>query len=106
METMCGKSMLGPLYLSILLISCLSFDFGSANSSGEEIEGFIFKENYWCNCNDIGIYGFNLDEVLNECLANSQCECVNHIKDRKGYWGCGTSDTFADVDWDCWIKDN
>ena len=36
---MCGKSMLGSLYLSILLISCISFDFGSANSSGEEIEG-------------------------------------------------------------------
>jgi len=35
---MCGKSMLGSLYLSILLISCISFDFGSANSSGEEIE--------------------------------------------------------------------
>ena len=39
METMCGKSMLGSLYLSILLISCISFDFGSANSSGEETEG-------------------------------------------------------------------
>jgi len=27
---MCGKSMRGSLYLSILLISCLSFDFGTA----------------------------------------------------------------------------
>jgi len=38
---MCGKSMLGSLYLSILLISCISFDFGSANSSGEEIEEIV-----------------------------------------------------------------
>jgi len=39
MEKMCGKSMRGSLYLSILLISCLSFDFGFANSSEEEFEG-------------------------------------------------------------------
>jgi len=43
---MCGKSMLGSLYLSILLTSCLLFDFGSANSSEEEIEGksLLLKE--------------------------------------------------------------
>merc|ERR1712002_208906 len=35
METMSSKNMLVSLYLSILLISCLSFDFGSANSSEE-----------------------------------------------------------------------
>jgi len=36
---MCGKNMLQSLYLSVLLISCFSFDFGSANSSEEAIEG-------------------------------------------------------------------
>jgi len=197
---MCGKSMLGSLYLSILLISCISFDFGSANSSGEEIEeivpirptpleccknagvpefclglcipadtmarqrnkfnacakydaiidgcydqiqersddkdgptiyhgspaivrsqskrqepprgieipkqGFIHKENYFCNCPDVGITGFNLDEVLNECIDNPQCECVNHIRGRKDYWGCGSSRVLQDPEWEAWIKVN
>jgi len=38
METLCGKSMLGSLCLSILLIACLSFDVGSTNSSEEEMK--------------------------------------------------------------------
>jgi len=110
METICGKSMLGSLYLSILLISCLSIDFGSAgtlrNSSEEEIEGFIYKDNYYCYCPDVGIYGFNLDEVLNECTTNAQCECVIHIKETKHYWGCGTSELHSLPDYEAWIKAN
>jgi len=43
MGTICGKSMLGSLCLSILLITCLSFDFGSANSSAEAIEANNWK---------------------------------------------------------------
>jgi len=110
MKTICGKSMLGSLYLSILLISCLSFDVGSAgtlrNSSEEEVEGFIYKDNYFCNCPDVGIYGFNLDEVLSECIANPQCECVNHIKERKDYWGCGSSRLKSFSGDEAWIKAN
>jgi len=232
---MCGKSMLGSLYLSILLISCISFDFGSANSSGEEIEeivpirptpleccknagvpefclglcipadamarqrnrfnacakydaiidgcydqiqetsddkdgptiyhgspaivrtqskrqepqrgieipkqdsctvkgnpgdgesqgtcgeglfcfpdgsckpGFTFKENYFCNCPDVGIYGSNLDEVLNECIDNPGCKCVNHNRGNTEfyeYYGCGSTRVLPDSEFDCWIKVN
>jgi len=234
---MCGKSMLGSLYLSILLISCISFDFGSANSSGEEIEeivpirptpleccknagvpefclglcipadamarqrnrfnacakydaiidgcydqiqetsddkdgptiyhgspaivrtqskrqqpqrgieipkqdsctvkgnpgdgesqgtcgeglfcfpdgsckpGFIFKENNGCNCPYVdGVYGSNRDAVLNECINNPRCECVNY--DRAGekhfypYYGCADTYLMPDSGMDCWIKVN
>jgi len=111
METFCGKSILGSLCLSILLIACLSFDVGSAgtlrNSSVEETAGFIHKENYFCKCPDVGIYGFNLDEVLNKCIDNPQCECVNHNKeDRLRYWGCGSSRVMQNSEFECWVKVN
>jgi len=103
--------MLGSLYLSILLISCLSFDFGSAgtlrNSSEEEIEGYIFKENYFCGVGVVQFIGFNLDEALNKCTANYCCKCVDYSRtgDRKYYaWAFESPGPLMGTD--AWIKVN
>jgi len=103
--------MLGSLYLSFLLISCLSFDFGSAgtlrNSSEEEIEGYIFKENYCCGVGIGQFLGLNLDEALSKCTADSQCKCVSYDRtgDRQYYaWPLESPGPLAGTD--AWIKDN
>merc|ERR1719347_1587964 len=95
---MCGKSMLGSLYLSILLISCLSFDFGSANSSKEEIEGecvrnsdcssdacdtktnrcYVYHSKYVCDIPTHFGYYDTLDDAIDARNGNDQCGCVDY----------------------------
>jgi len=94
---MCGKSMLGSLYLSILLMSCLSFDFGSANSSEEEIEECtsnsdclsaacntktnrcykLLEPDTWCGIIDNTAYE-TYNEAIEACNDDSLCTCIDY----------------------------
>jgi len=105
---MCGKSMLGSLYLSILLMSCLSFDFGSANSSEEEIEECttnsdclsaacdtktnrcyeLLEFGTWCgdagDIHNITIYEDH-NEAIEACNDDLLCTCIDYANNNY-YW--------------------
>jgi len=101
---MCGKSMLGSLYLSILLMSCLSFDFGSANSSEEEIEECtsnsdclsaacdtktnrcykLLEPDTWCGDVDTTVYK-TFNEAIEACNDDLLCTCIDYANNNY-YW--------------------
>lgn len=80
METRCAKNMLGSLYLSIILISCLSLDSGSANSSAEAIEGngweIIAKTEQTCTGN----------RLLKRGITEFECLDFAEKKNRNFMW--------------------
>jgi len=122
---MCGKSMLGSLYLSILLMSCLSFDFGSANSSEEEIEECtsnsdclsaacdtktnrcyeLLEPDTWCGdvFSNLTVYE-TFNEAIVACNDDLLCTCIDYLNEDTYYNIIGRSDIEPRDGWTALVK--